>query len=132
MKNVFYLSGSVFFLSVTLLVALHLGQTPAVADWDNQATGDIVGYSRYLGAFWDKQGLAYDADAPFDRLPAVDLPAGVEPSQVCFVGAHLILVDNRIWKSTGGTDPWLFQGTFTPTVVSRATTWGELKHGFRR
>ena len=42
MKRLFYLSGALFFLSLTLLVGVHIGQQTATAE---PPTQKIVGYS---------------------------------------------------------------------------------------
>ncbi len=46
MKKLFYLTGSVCFLAVTLLIGFHLGQRTAEA----QGSGEIVGFTNAVGA----------------------------------------------------------------------------------
>jgi hypothetical protein len=131
MKRFFYLSGSLFFLALTLLIGVHLGAMNARADHvDLSGPGEIIAGDGST-VVWDRAGQGWTVREPgrWIRTPQIDFP--VPASEVKLVGGtYLITTSDEGWvRSPTGT--WVSVGVYPGGAIAvESTTWGSLKQKF--
>jgi hypothetical protein len=132
MKRFFYLSGSLFFLSLTLLIGFHLGARTARADWNPVGTAIGLGGSMVVnsaGEVWEMRGLS-QTTGEYRLMSGAELP--VPPSQVKFISqGALVTTSDEGWVLQSGPYEWVNIGPVPGGPIAvEPTTWGSLKQQF--
>ncbi|MFN0150505.1 MAG: hypothetical protein ACKVU1_07330 [bacterium] len=136
-RRFFYVSLGILALSI----AYHLGVNRAEAEWNQNASGQIVGFvgdggGGGLAITSSGEAWRVEPTVGWTRTPGGDLPQEILASEVAFFdgsasGGYVIVTSSdEVWVNYGS--PWRSVGALPGgTNATEATSWGKLKGSFR-